>query len=148
MDQSTLTIGQLAQRFGLKTSAIRYYERVGVLPEPERESGQRRYGADAIKRLEILEVAKRAGFSLDEARVLLQRTEAGDPAFESVRALAARKLPEVERLIERAEAMRAWLLTATDCSCTTLDVCALFASDGEKGRHAGDARPLQIARGG
>jgi hypothetical protein len=53
----TLTIGQLAQRFELKTSAIRYYERVGVLPEPARESGQRRYGADAIKRLEVLEVA-------------------------------------------------------------------------------------------
>jgi DNA-binding transcriptional MerR regulator len=72
MDQTTLlTIGQLAQRFGLKTSAIRYYERIGVLPEPERHSGQRRYGADAIKRLEVLDIAKRAGFSLDEARVLL-----------------------------------------------------------------------------
>jgi MerR family transcriptional regulator, redox-sensitive transcriptional activator SoxR len=127
MDDATpLTIGSLARRFAINTSAIRYYERVGVLPEPVRESGQRRYGPDAIRRLEVLEVAKRAGFTLDEARLLLQRTDAGSPAFESLRALAARKLPEVEALIERAQAMRAWLLTATDCSCSSLDVCALF----------------------
>jgi MerR family redox-sensitive transcriptional activator SoxR len=131
MDETPLTIGQLAQRFDLKTSAIRYYEANGVLPEPARESGQRRYGADAIRRMEVLDVAKRAGFSLAEAAVLLQRGEAGTPAFESLRELAARKLPEVEALIVRAEAMREWLLTATDCSCTTLDVCALFEAGGE-----------------
>jgi MerR family transcriptional regulator, redox-sensitive transcriptional activator SoxR len=88
-------------------------------------SGQRRYGADAVRRLEVLEVAKRAGFTLDEARLLLQRTEAGSPAFEALQELAARKLPEVDALIERAQAMRSWLATATDCSCTTLDACAL-----------------------
>jgi MerR family transcriptional regulator, redox-sensitive transcriptional activator SoxR len=138
MDGATqLTIGQLAQHFGLNTSAIRYYERVGVLPEPVRESGQRRYGPDAIRRLEVLEVAKRAGFTLDEARLLLQRTDAGSPAFEAVRDLAARKLPELDALIERAQAMRAWMLTATDCSCTTLDVCALF--DGQP--HSADEAP-------
>jgi MerR family redox-sensitive transcriptional activator SoxR len=128
MDDSTLTIGQLARRFGLNASAIRYYEREGVLPEPTRVSGQRRYGPDAVKRLEVLEVAKRAGFTLDEARLLLRTSEAGDPAFEAMRALAHRKLPEVDALIARAQAMRAWLVTATDCSCNSLDVCALFES--------------------
>jgi MerR family redox-sensitive transcriptional activator SoxR len=122
----TLTIGQLAKRFGLNTSAIRYYEANGVLPEPARVSGQRRYGPDAVRRLEVLDVAKRAGFTLDEARVLLQRADAGTPAFEALRELASQKLPEVEALIQRAEAMRTWLLTATDCSCTSLDICALF----------------------
>jgi MerR family transcriptional regulator, redox-sensitive transcriptional activator SoxR len=122
----TLTIGRLADRFGLNTSAIRYYERVGVLPEPERESGQRRYGPDAVRRLEVLEVAKRAGFTLDETRVLLRSAEAGTPAFEALRDLATRKLPEVDALIARAQEMRSWLRTATDCSCTSLDVCALF----------------------
>jgi MerR family redox-sensitive transcriptional activator SoxR len=126
MNETTLTIGQLARRAGLKPSAIRYYERVGVLPAPERASGQRRYGEAAVRRLEVLDVAKRAGFSLDEARVLLERTEAGTPAFEALRELAARKLPEVEDLISRAQDMRAWLLAATGCSCSSLDVCALF----------------------
>jgi MerR family transcriptional regulator, redox-sensitive transcriptional activator SoxR len=131
MDETTLTIGQLARRFGLNTSAIRFYEANGVLPQPARQNGQRRYGPDAVRRLEVLEVAKRAGFSLDEAAVLLRSAEAGTPAFESLRELAARKLPEVEALITRAEAMRSWLLTATDCSCTSLDVCALFGPDDE-----------------
>jgi MerR family transcriptional regulator, redox-sensitive transcriptional activator SoxR len=144
MDETTLTIGQLAQRFGLKTSAIRYYEANGVLPEPARQSGQRRYGADAVRRLEVLDVAKRAGFSLDEARVLLQSADTGSPAFESVRALATRKLPEVEALIVRAQAMRDWLLTATACSCTSLDVCALFERGGEHAAQAGDRIPLRI----
>ena len=138
----TLTIGQLAKRSGLNTSAIRYYEANGVLPEPARVSGQRRYGPDAVRRLEVLDVAKRAGFTLDEARVLLQSAEAGTPAFEAVRELAAHKLPEVDALIERAQAMRAWLLTATDCSCTSLDVCALF----DRPPTAGDGthEPLRI----
>ncbi len=126
MKQTTLTIGQLARRVGMNASAIRYYERVGVLPAPERESGQRRYGEAAVRRVELVGVASRAGLSLDEARELLERTEAGTPAFEVVRDLAARKLPEVEALVSRAQDMRRWLLAATDCSCTSLDVCALF----------------------
>jgi len=129
VDETLLTIGQLARRFGLKTSAIRYYEANGVLPEPVRESGQRRYGPDAVRRMEVLDVAKRAGFTLAEARLLLQSADAGTPAFESLRALAASKLPEIEALIARAQAMRSWLLTATDCSCKTLDACALFKPD-------------------
>jgi MerR family transcriptional regulator, redox-sensitive transcriptional activator SoxR len=142
MDGATkLTIGQLARRFSLNTSAIRYYERVGVLPEPDRESGQRRYGADAVRRLEVLEVAKRAGFTLDEARLLLRRTDTGSPAFEAVRELAARKLPELDALIERAQAMRSWMLTASDCSCTTLDVCALF----EAGTAGNAPEPLRMS---
>jgi MerR family redox-sensitive transcriptional activator SoxR len=120
------TIGQIAAEAGVATSAIRYYEREGVLPEPARVSGQRRYGPDAVKRLEVLEVAKRAGFSLHEAKLLLRSADAGTPAFEAVRELAARKLPDIEALIARAQEMRSWLLTATECSCTSLDVCGLF----------------------
>ena len=143
--QETLTIGQLARRAGVATSAIRFYERTGVLPQPERVGGQRRYGPDAVRRLEVLEVAKRAGFSLDEARVLLQRADAGTPAFEAVRELAERKLPDIEALIARAQDMRSWMLAATDCSCASLDVCALFDADATR---AGDAPLLRVQRDG
>jgi MerR family transcriptional regulator, redox-sensitive transcriptional activator SoxR len=143
MDEN-LTIGQLAQRAGLATSAIRFYERTGVLPEPARVSGQRRYGPDAVRRLEVLEVAKRAGFSLDEAKLLLQSADAGTPAFEAVRELAERKLPAIEALISRAQEMRTWMLTATDCSCTSLDVCALF--DAADSRARVSARALAAER--
>jgi MerR family redox-sensitive transcriptional activator SoxR len=130
VQEATLTIGELARRAGLRTSAIRYYESVGLLPEPPRESGHRRYGADTVRRLQVIEVAKRAGFSLDEARVLLATGDGGPPAHAQLRELAERKLPEVDELIARAQAMRAWLLTASGCECETLDVCALFDAEG------------------
>ena len=142
----TLTIGQLAQRTGLASSAIRFYERTGVLPQPERVSGQRRYGPDAVRRLEVLEVAKRAGFSLEEAKLLLHSVDAGTPAFEALRDLAERKLPDIEALIARAQSMRSWLLTATDCSCSSLDVCALF--DARTATGEDDVEPLSITRVG
>jgi MerR family redox-sensitive transcriptional activator SoxR len=126
MPSQSLTIGQLAREAGLNTSAIRYYERVGLLPEPERESGQRRYGVDALRRLHVIDVAKRAGFTLDEAAVLLATDVDGSPVHPQLRELAQRKLPEVDALIERAQAMRQWLSTASSCNCDTLDVCGLF----------------------
>ena len=141
MEDATLTIGQVAQKVGIATSAIRYYERNGVLPEPPRVSGQRRYTEATVDRLNVLDVAKRAGFTLDDARVLLQSADAGTPAFEALRDLAARKLPEVETLIARAHAMRDWLLTANGCACRSLDVCALFDTPATNARHTSDARP-------
>ncbi len=100
-----------------------------MLPEPARVSGQRRYTADTVRRLQVLDVAKRAGFSLEEASLLMGGPDDGSPAHEQLRELAARKLPEVDALIAQAQAMRAWLTTATGCNCDTLDVCALFAPD-------------------
>ena len=126
MDTDSLTIGQLARQAGLNTSAIRYYERIGLLPEPDRESGQRRYGPRALRRLHVIDIAKRAGFTLDEAAVLVAGEADGSPIHPQLRELAQRKLPEVDALIERAEAMRRWLSHASSCECETLDVCALF----------------------
>jgi MerR family transcriptional regulator, redox-sensitive transcriptional activator SoxR len=129
MDEATLTIGQVARRAGLNVSAIRYYEAHGLLPEAPRVGGQRRYGEETLGRLGIIDVAKRAGFSLDEIRTLLSASDAGEPAHAQLQELARRKLPEVEELIARADAVRRWLTTATGCGCETLDVCALFAQE-------------------
>jgi MerR family redox-sensitive transcriptional activator SoxR len=129
MDDATLTIGQVARRAGLNVSAIRYYEAQGILPEAHRISGQRRYGEETLARLGVVDVAKRAGFSLDEIRTLLTASDAGEPAHTQLQELARRKLPEVEELIARADAVRRWLTTATGCGCETLEVCALFARE-------------------
>lgn len=126
MNDATLTIGQIARRAGLNRSAIRYYEAEGLLPEPDRISGQRRYGDDTLTRLGVIDIAKRAGFSLDDIRTLLDASDAGEPAHNQLQDLARRKLPEVDELIARAERVRGWLQTATGCGCDTLDVCALF----------------------
>ncbi len=125
---SLLSIGQVATRAGLRTSSIRYYESVGVLPEPERVSGQRRYPADIVTRLGFIDVAQRAGFSLDEIRELFEAS-AENQASERLQSLAQRKLGDVEDLIARAEAMRGWLQAAGNCECPQLDACLLFGDE-------------------
>ena len=119
-----LTIGQVARRAGVKPTTIRFYESAGVLPEPERVSGQRRYTVDVLRRLAIIDVAQRAGCSLEEIADLL--SAADEPASQRLRALAAHKLPQIEALIARAQAVHRWLEVASACECETLDVCALF----------------------
>jgi MerR family transcriptional regulator, redox-sensitive transcriptional activator SoxR len=124
MAQATMTIGQVAAQAGVRTSTIRYYEGIGVLPVAEREAGQRRYGVDVLRRLAIVDVAQRAGFSLEDVRELLGATDAG--ASERLRKLAESKVPAVDALIERAQGVKRWLEAASACECATLDVCALF----------------------
>ncbi|MBA3301378.1 MAG: MerR family transcriptional regulator [Thermoleophilaceae bacterium] len=126
MDEATLTIGQVADRTDLNVSAIRYYEARGLLPKAERVGGRRRFPEDTLERLGVIDVAKRAGFALEDVRILLDASDRGEPAHEQLRALAERKLPDVEALLRRAEAMRDWLTAATDCDCETLDACGLF----------------------
>ncbi|HEX3733547.1 MAG TPA: MerR family transcriptional regulator [Solirubrobacterales bacterium] len=126
MTEATFSIGEVAARAGINVSAIRYYERSGLMGKPERVGGRRQYREDAIERLGVIDVAKQAGFSLDEIRTLLDSTDAGNPAHQQLQALAERKLPEVDALIERAERMRNWLSTAIHCSCDDLDRCGLF----------------------
>jgi len=121
-----LTIGQIARRAGVRDSHIRYYERVGVLPAPERVGGQRRYTDDVLHRLAIIDVAQRTGLSLDEIRDLTGPSNRGERAAERIRELADRKLPAVEALIERAQAVHRWLEVARECDCESVDVCALF----------------------
>src|SRR5215204_3741231 len=119
-----MRIGEVAQRAGVKTSLLRYYEEVGLLPEPERVSGQRRYDHSVLRRLAVIDVAQRAGMSLDEIRLLVQHGT--EPISGQLRELAARKLPEIDALIERAQRVRSWLETATGCNCQSIDDCALF----------------------
>jgi MerR family transcriptional regulator, redox-sensitive transcriptional activator SoxR len=118
-----LTIGEVAARAGVNASHIRYYETVGVLPAPERVSGRRLYREDVLRRLSIIDAAQRAGLSLEEIRALTGAPHAGD----TIRELAERKLPDVEALIARAEAVKQWLELARGCDCETVDVCGLFS---------------------
>jgi MerR family redox-sensitive transcriptional activator SoxR len=127
MTDAMLTIGEVAERAKINVSAIRFYERNGLLPKAERISGQRRFSADTVRRLGVIEVAKQAGFSLDEVGVLLDSVDQGAPAYEQLQALAARKLPEIDALLERAQAMHDWLTIASDCGCESLASCGLFA---------------------
>jgi MerR family redox-sensitive transcriptional activator SoxR len=126
-----MKIGEVAAQSGFSASAIRYYESVDVLPEPDRVAGQRRYDPGVLQQLAAIEVAQRAGFSLEEIRLLLSAAENHDAATQ-LQELATRKLADVEALIAQAEAMKNWLRGAQACECPTLDICALFDADGDE----------------
>jgi MerR family redox-sensitive transcriptional activator SoxR len=119
-----LTIGDVARQAGLRTSAIRYYEEIGILPDAERVNGQRRYGPDAVERLEVVRFAQAAGLSLDEIRVLFHGFGADVPPSPRWQEVAGRKLRELDEQAARIERMRRILEATLDCGCVTLEDCA------------------------
>jgi len=121
-----MTIGDVAALTGKRPSSIRYYEEVGLLPEPPRVGGRRSYEASIIRTLAVIDTAQRAGLTLDEIRVLLQASEEDGDSVDRLREVAERKLPEVAALIERSELVHAWLHCASRCECPRLDECPLF----------------------
>jgi DNA-binding transcriptional MerR regulator len=121
-----LTIGAVARLAGKSTAAIRYYEQIGLLPEPARSGGQRRYAQATVRTLAVIETGQRAGLALDEIRVLLAASPGDPAAVERLREVASRKLPEIIALIERSELVRDWLELAARCECPDLDQCPLF----------------------
>ena len=119
-----LAIGEVAERAGMSTSRIRYYERRRLLPEPERFAGKRRYTKDVFRRLAIIDAAQRVGFTLEEIRDLLGSRD--EPAHERLRQLAVLKLPELDDLIARATSVRRVLKMCSKCNCESIDVCHMF----------------------
>ena len=121
-----MTIGEVAQQVGVETSTLRYYESIGVLPPPRRVSGQRRYTPTVLKVMQVIEVAKEAGFTLSEIRTLLHGFSLDKAPSERWKVLARQKLPEVEALIARAQGMKQLLELGLECECLELDECILL----------------------
>ncbi len=113
-----MTIGEVAKQSGLRTSAIRYYERVGLLPKAARSGGQRRYDARVLRRLAVLARAKNCGFTLDEVRQLFN--EPGSPS-ERWQQSAKTKIMELDALSDRIRRMKA--LIVRRCQCADFDEC-------------------------
>ena len=118
-----LTISELASQVGLRPSAIRYYERLGILPAPPRQSGQRRYDTAALNRLAVVQRARQIGFSLDEIRVLFYGFHRDDPPGKRWHELSQRKLAELNALVEQINVMRRLLENSHRCQCEALDEC-------------------------
>jgi MerR family transcriptional regulator, mercuric resistance operon regulatory protein len=112
-----MTIGELSRRTGGNVETIRYYERIGLLPVPDRKGRYRRYGAADVGRLVFVRRARELGFTLDEVRVLLKLSRVdGGAACAEVRDLAASHLAEVQAKIADLRAME-WTLTEAVCRC-------------------------------
>jgi DNA-binding transcriptional MerR regulator len=119
-----LAIGAVAERAGMSASRIRYYEVRGLLPEPDRAAGKRRYSEEVFRRLTIIDAAQRVGFTLEEIRDLLGSRD--ELAHERLRQLALLKLPELDDLIARAASVRRVLKICSRCSCESIDACRMF----------------------
>jgi MerR family transcriptional regulator, redox-sensitive transcriptional activator SoxR len=119
-----LTISQVARQVRLQPSAIRYYERIGLLPRAERISGQRRYDPNVLYRLAIIQRARQLGFTLTEIRHLFFGFREIARPSERWRTLSQRKLAELDHLMDGIRAVRGVLKKLmTKCRCDTLDQC-------------------------
>jgi DNA-binding transcriptional MerR regulator len=102
-----LTIGGLGKKTGTKVQTIRYYEQIGLMPEPDRtEGGQRRYSLAALDRRSFIRHARQLGFSLDAIRELLDLGDHPDRPCEEADQIARRQLKQVEQRLQRLEALR------------------------------------------
>lgn len=119
----TFTISEVARRFGLRSSALRYYEQIGILAPVSRVSGQRRYDSPSLRRLAVIQRAREAGFALEDIRELFAGFRPGVPASQRWRQVSQRKLVELERAITRLSAMKDLLSRMGNCTCDALDEC-------------------------
>jgi DNA-binding transcriptional MerR regulator len=127
-----MTIGQVAKESGLAASAIRFYERAGVLPKPSRFAGRRRYDPAILERLAVLDRAKACGFSLSEIRQLFYGFRDGAPPSERWRTLAKRKIIELDDMVQKIAATKELLLRS--CTCKDFSECGQRILDKKRSR--------------
>jgi MerR family transcriptional regulator, redox-sensitive transcriptional activator SoxR len=118
-----MKIGELAARSGLNASAIRYYEKSGLLAPPHRVGGQRRYAPDALDRVLLIRFAGEMGFTLTEIKLFLSGLRGNTPVGPRWKKLAARKLSEVEASIARSLRLKTLLQGLLRCRCASLKQC-------------------------
>ncbi len=122
-NETMFAIGEVAARAGVAASAVRYYERAGLVRAPKRVSGRRVYDATVFETLALIELAQGAGFTVVEIKVLLHGFEGSTTASQRWRSLARTKLEEITQRIERAQRMRDVLERLLRCQCESLGQC-------------------------
>ncbi|MFJ8637390.1 MerR family transcriptional regulator [Streptomyces sp. NPDC093568] len=142
---SGLRSGQVADAAGVNPQTLRYYERRGLLAEPERSTGGHRvYPDDAVTVIRVIKAAQRLGFTLDEVAELLEagRHRHGRPV-PGLQQRAGEKLAEIDARIADLNTIRSALVDAVNAGCDDLTVCATsescplpFTSLAEENRHA------------
>ena len=138
-----MKIGELGGRTGLNASAIRYYERMGLLAPPYRTGGQRRYPSDAIHRVLLIRFAGDMGFTLAEIKIFLSGLRDNSAVGPRWRKLAARKLKEAEWTIERSRRLKSLFQHLLRCHCASLQDCVQRLSLSENLKKVSRARNQQ-----
>jgi MerR family transcriptional regulator, redox-sensitive transcriptional activator SoxR len=125
-----LAIGEVARRAGVRASAVRYYESIGLLPAPKRVNGQRRYDAGIVHLLNVVQLAQAAGFTIAEIQTLFHGFDSDTPPAARWQPLIRQKLEELDALIARTQMMRQMLETGLRCGCLRLEDCAVVLEEG------------------
>lgn len=120
---------QVATQAGVNTQTLRYYERRGLLPEPERsDSGYRAYDTQAVRTVRFVKRAQRLGFSLEEVESLLNLAAGGPRSCDAAKSLANEKIAQLEQKVADLTAMRDSLrqLVATCSRSPSRRLCPLL----------------------
>jgi DNA-binding transcriptional MerR regulator len=125
MSDRLLTIGELARRTGVATSALRYYEELGLLPAPARISGQRRYPESVVGLVGFILLLREVGFSLAEQKALMASRAV---ALDDWQRLVRRKLAALDAQIAKAQTAREAINHALRCPHEDFLACPNFAS--------------------
>lgn len=124
-EDGLVPIGELARRTGVATSALRYYERIGLLRPAKRAGQRRRYPASTADRVALIRLCQDAGFTLAETGRLLSATSGGRPAWDQ---LAKHKIAELDARITGAQMAKKLIQHALDCPQPDLLTCPNFHS--------------------
>jgi redox-sensitive transcriptional activator SoxR len=124
-----MRVGEVAARAGVNVETLRYYERRGLLPEPEREpSGHRRYDEETVRFLRAIKEAQAVGFTLAEIGEYLRAARRSAKPSETLRVRMAAKIDEIDTRIAGLQRMRDELARVVGCACDSLDHCTCGAA--------------------
>jgi MerR family redox-sensitive transcriptional activator SoxR len=144
--ETLLTIGQLASRSGVATSALRFYEERGLIQARRTGSGHRRFHRSALRRIAFVVFGQRVGLSLEEiGRELAQLPENAVPVTQDWAALSARWVACVDARIAELERLREGLTRCIGCGCLSLEHCQ-FANPSDRQSALGPG-PVAWTRG-
>lgn len=143
MDEELLTVGEVARRSGFATSALRYYEDVGLVESTRTDGGQRRYERGVLRRLAFIAAARHIGLTLEEIRSALDVLPAGrNPTRADWRRLSRSWRRRLDAEIEALETLRDGLDGCIGCGCLSLDRCAMTNPGDVAARRGPGARYL------
>jgi MerR family transcriptional regulator, redox-sensitive transcriptional activator SoxR len=139
-----LSIGEVAQRSGVAPSALRFYERRGLIASARTDGNQRRYDRAVLRRLAFIQAGRAAGISLERiGAALAGLPTTRTPSRRDWERLSNRWRDDLDARIETLQALRERLTTCIGCGCLSIDKCDLLNPDDEAAAHGAGAHYLR-----
>jgi MerR family redox-sensitive transcriptional activator SoxR len=138
-----LTIGELSARSGVSASALRFYERRGLIESERTDGNQRRYAPVTLRRVALIQAGKAAGIPLERIGAALDTLPKGSPTKRDWARLSSAWRRELDERIETLEAIRGRLTTCIGCGCLSLKTCGLLNPADEAASLGGGAHYLR-----